>query len=289
MQVVNGALLRRARAREGLTQEAVSERLDELCHKLGVDDVSPSAAMVSTWERGVKRPSKFYQSLLCALYDLSPEQLGFSASSRSVTLNDGVIGRGEVVARPRLILVGGYAGSGKTELSQILNRFSGHGSFDKDTLSRPFTESLLVALGSDSNDRHTDVYLNNVRPLEYRALLASANRNIDCGVSAIASAPFIKEFADAGWMQRMQRLSEERGCDLTTIWVDCDENTMRYNLERRDAARDTWKLSSWERYLETIDLVARPHGEHFVVHNSRRSREDLEDQARDIIQGVVHM
>jgi len=285
MQAINGALLRRARAGLGITQEVVSERLDELCHKLGVYDVSPSAAMVSTWERGVKRPSRFYQSLLCTLYALTPGQLGFSASSRGVILNNAVIRREELVARPRLILVGGYAGSGKTELSQILNRLSSYGSFDKDTLSRPFTESLLVALGSDSNDRHTDLYLDNVRPLEYRALLASANRNVDCGVSAIASAPFIKEFADAGWMQRMQSFSEERGCNLTIIWVDCDENAMRYNLERRDAARDTWKLSSWEKYLETIDLAARPHGEHFVVHNSRQSREDLEDQARDILKG----
>ena len=69
-----------------------------------------------------------------------------------------------------LVLVGGFAGSGKTEFGQLLAAVTGWALLDKDALTRPLTESLLLALGADPNDRQTDLYKQRVRPLEYRCL-----------------------------------------------------------------------------------------------------------------------
>src|SRR5438094_277632 len=73
-----------------------------------------------------------------------------------------------------LVLVGGFAGSGKTEFGQLLAAITGWALLDKDALTRPLTENLLLALGADPNDRETDLYKQRVRPLEYLCLLNAA-------------------------------------------------------------------------------------------------------------------
>src|SRR5690625_4130486 len=49
---------------------------------------------------------------------------------------------------PRVILIGGYAGSGKTELGRIIARETGWPILDKDTLTRPVVETALEILGT---------------------------------------------------------------------------------------------------------------------------------------------
>lgn len=63
-----------------------------------------------------------------------------------------------------LILVAGYAGSGKSEAGKLLAAATGWAMLDKDTISRPMTERLLTALGGDPDDRHSSSYLEQVRP-----------------------------------------------------------------------------------------------------------------------------
>lgn len=46
-----------------------------------------------------------------------------------------------------LAVVAGYAGSGKSEAGKLLASATGWAVLDKDTISRPMTESLLRALG----------------------------------------------------------------------------------------------------------------------------------------------
>jgi hypothetical protein len=53
--------------------------------------------------------------------------------------------------RPLLTVVGGYAGSGKSEFGGFLSSLTGWTLLDKDTLTRPFAERLLVSLGGDPN------------------------------------------------------------------------------------------------------------------------------------------
>ncbi|NEC13191.1 AAA family ATPase [Streptomyces sp. SID8014] len=182
--------------------------------------------------------------------------------------------------RPVLILVGGYAGSGKTELARFFVQLTGWPLLDKDPLTRPLVERLLVALGGDPNDRHTELYREQVRSVEYDCLMQSAMANIKCGISTVLSAPFIAELTDAAWMQRLTNKAAALGVDVFPVWVRCDEESMREYITFRSAARDAWKLQRWDEYMSTIDLDLRPAVPHLVVDNRLGTAVSLADQAR---------
>jgi hypothetical protein len=92
-----------------------------------------------------------------------------------------------------LVVVGGFAGCGKTEFGRFLSSITGWTHLDKDALTRPLVESLLASLDADPNDRHTEFYLRRVRPMEYRCLLSATFNNLDSGISTIVTAPFLQE------------------------------------------------------------------------------------------------
>lgn len=181
--------------------------------------------------------------------------------------------------RPSLTLVGGFAGSGKSEFGRFLSTMTGWALLDKDTLTRPFAEALLLSLGSDVNDRHTALYREKIRPLEYRALINTALQNLDCGVSTVVTAPFISEIVDEPWLTRLKNQCAARAADVCVVWVECDEESMYDYLAFRGAARDAWKLECWEEYLSTIDLSLHPRCAHFVVDNRLNATISMAEQA----------
>ncbi|MFJ9520651.1 AAA family ATPase [Kitasatospora sp. NPDC101801] len=189
--------------------------------------------------------------------------------------------------RPTLVLVGGFAGSGKTELAKFFTALTGWPLLDKDPLTRPLVEGLLVALGGDPNDRHTNLYREKVRALEYECLMQSAYANVEGGISTILSAPFIAEMASADWMARLINKCEAKGVDVSPIWVQCDPESMREYISHRSAARDSWKLRQWDDYLKTIDTELRPVVPHFVVDNRAGAAVSLADQARAAVAAAV--
>jgi predicted kinase/transcriptional regulator with XRE-family HTH domain len=189
--------------------------------------------------------------------------------------------------RPSVVLVGGYAGSGKTEFARFVTQLTGWPLLDKDPLTRPLVEQLLIALGGDANDRHTDLYRERVRPVEYDCLMQAAWANINCGISTVLTAPFIAEMTDEAWMQRLVNKCAAVGVDVAPIWVQCDVDSMREYINFRSAARDAWKLQRWEEYIATVDLELRPAVPHMVVDNRLGTAISLADQARHAI-GAVH-
>jgi predicted kinase/DNA-binding XRE family transcriptional regulator len=180
---------------------------------------------------------------------------------------------------PLLVVVGGYAGSGKTQLGELLAALTGWPLLDKDTLTRPMTEELLRALGADPNDRHSDTYLAAVRPVEYRCLLNAAFDQLRHGTSTIITAPLLREAPDPGWLRRMRSRFTASEIEIATIWVDADVESMYRHLASRDAARDTWKLNHWDTYSDEIDLALRPAWNHLVIDNGTRAVRPLEQQA----------
>jgi predicted kinase len=177
-----------------------------------------------------------------------------------------------------LALMGGFAGSGKSESGKLLAAFTGWAILDKDTLTRPLTERLLLAFGSDADDRHSKVYTERVRPLEYECLLKAAWENLECGVSAVLVAPFLREVTDQHWMSRVTRRCHRAGARLETFWVDSDADSMRERLISRNATRDTWKLTHWSAYLPTMDLRLRPVLDHHLINNRITAARPLAEQ-----------
>jgi transcriptional regulator with XRE-family HTH domain len=68
--------LKAHRLRAGLTQAEVAEALANLAWERDRERLPVDANQVSKWERGLKRPRKFYRRLFCALYGASEEDLG---------------------------------------------------------------------------------------------------------------------------------------------------------------------------------------------------------------------
>ncbi|MFI2347152.1 AAA family ATPase [Streptomyces sp. NPDC019443] len=186
---------------------------------------------------------------------------------------------------PSVVLVGGFAGSGKSEFAKFLGGLTGWPILDKDSLTRPLVDQLLVALGGEAHDRSSALYREKVRPLEYRCLMEAAWDNVDCGISTILDAPFISEFSQAEWMQRFQNRCRSKRVSVATIWVVCDPESMREYIEFRGAARDAWKMESWDEYIATVDLELRPQGPHFVVDNRLGAAVAMVDEARDVLSG----
>ncbi|MEU4685980.1 AAA family ATPase [Streptomyces xinghaiensis] len=177
-----------------------------------------------------------------------------------------------------LALVGGFAGSGKSEAGKLLAASTGWAMLDKDTLTRPLAEQLLVSLDGDPDDRHSRLYGEQVRPLEYACLMKAAWENLECGVPVILVAPFIKEVGEARWMSRLDRRCRRLGGRLETVWVDSDVETMRERLISRNASRDTWKLTNWSEYVAGIDLSLRPVVDHHLIDNCRAAARPLAEQ-----------
>lgn len=184
-----------------------------------------------------------------------------------------------VPASPRVIAIGGFAGSGKTELARVLARDTGWAVLDKDTITRPVVEAALEALGQSPNDRESDVYLQKIRPREYECLMAAMVENLQCGNSAIIAAPFIKEFGNQAWINRLESACAELGATLHIVWVHCDPGTMHTYVRHRGAARDAAKLARWAGYLKGIDTHFRPPAAHTVIDNCSNG-EPLRDQAK---------
>uniref|UniRef100_UPI003F490C98 GntR family transcriptional regulator n=1 Tax=Amycolatopsis sp. CA-290885 TaxID=3239925 RepID=UPI003F490C98 len=184
---------------------------------------------------------------------------------------------------PTVVLVGGYAGSGKTETGRIAARLTGWPMLDKDSLTRHVVEAMLVAMGQPAEDRVSEAYLTRVRPAEYESLREATLENLSCGNSVVMTAPFIRELADPQWCQRATADFAAYDAQLRTIWVRCDAESMRTYLTRRGAARDRDKLTNWQQYLSTVDLAFTPQMPHEVVDNSVQDP-PLQTQVTNLLQ-----
>jgi DNA-binding transcriptional regulator YhcF (GntR family) len=188
---------------------------------------------------------------------------------------------------PQVIMIGGYAGSGKTELGRIVARETGWPMLDKDTLTRYVVEAALELQGLSRNDRESDVYVNQIRPGEYASLLEAMSENVQCGNSTIVTAPFIREFSNEAWLTKIQATCRNLSANLTVVWVYCDADTMHSYVRHRDAARDSTKLADWDKYMENVDVDFRPGIPHIVVDNSA-SGPLLPEQARRLITSITN-
>lgn len=185
--------------------------------------------------------------------------------------------------RSQVVYIGGYAGSGKSEFARTLTRETSWALLDKDTMARPMIEPALEDLGSTIDDRESDIYLTHIRPREYDALAAVVRENIECGNSVIAAAPYIREFNEQSWLERAISQAEAAGADATFVWVRCSIDTMLTYLRRRGAARDTWKLSNWDKYSAGLDTSFALPVDHVIIENDPDS-EPLRAQAQRLVE-----
>jgi predicted kinase len=176
-----------------------------------------------------------------------------------------------MLMQPSIILVAGYAASGKTRVGQELaRRLSPCVYLDKDTLSGPIVDRLLVALGSVHGDRDSEIYQCEVRPLEYACLMAAGFEAAELGTSAILCAPFLQQFTDRQWMEWLKEETRSRAIKSQIIWIYCDRAPLLTRMIARDSPRDQEKVKNWRSYSASVDEVfhQRIPAEHLLFDNS---------------------
>lgn len=185
----------------------------------------------------------------------------------------------------KLVLIAGYAGTGKTYIGKILTKAIHNAIFmDKDTLTRYFVENILEKLQASKNDRESETYLKKVRPLEYDTLMKHANENLQLGKTVIACAPFLKELNDEDWISNLSDELEFDDIKLKIIWIKTDLNTMKERILSRAATRDNWKITHWNTYSKGVreDCPVIPQ-KVFSINNSERSQTSLEKQISEAL------
>ncbi|MBG0738834.1 ATP-binding protein [Paeniglutamicibacter antarcticus] len=155
----------------------------------------------------------------------------------------------------QVIIVAGHAGSGKTEFSKQIADRTGWPLLDKDTLTRPFVESLADQLVGDPNDRHSITYLEDIRPLEYQTLLETMWEILEYGArGVVVTAPFVMELFDANWLENFDFDCDLKDSQLTVVWVHCDDETLKGRIIERGAARDRWKILNWAEWVASLGV-----------------------------------
>jgi predicted kinase len=188
----------------------------------------------------------------------------------------------------RMILVAGYAGSGKTRVGKDIARRLRCCFLDKDTISGPFVEQLLVELGQPEGDRDSDVYRKVIRPLEYESLLAAGLEAASLGADVILSAPFLVQLTNPEWTTQLISQADEYGVQVRVVWVAADLNTLRNRMIQRGSPRDAKKLDNWTTYSAGID---ERHDQRFslpVLHFDNSDGSDYEQQLELLMDWLEH-
>jgi transcriptional regulator with XRE-family HTH domain len=77
--------LRELRTESGWTQQQLADKMNYLAWTHGHGRTAVNADMVAKWERGVKGVSRRYKTLLCQLFGVTAEQLGFEPTPAPAT------------------------------------------------------------------------------------------------------------------------------------------------------------------------------------------------------------
>jgi len=182
----------------------------------------------------------------------------------------------------KLVLIGGMPGSGKTYIGKELAKKTGL-FVDKDTISRFFTEKMLLELGTNIDDRESEIYLSNIRELEYKTMMKHAFENLELGHNVLCSAPFIKEFEDEKWLDDISFEADLLDSEILKIWVHVDFPTARERIISRGASRDTWKLSNWDQYVSDLPAVAPEVEDVIVIDNTQSPKIPLFEKIDSIV------
>lgn len=140
---------------------------------------------------------------------------------------------------PRLILIMGIAGSGKSELARGI----------LEQLWAVYLDNNFLADAFSPESRTDEQYLA-IRENLYAALYRIMWENLRAGNSVLVDAPHIRQVQDSDWCRWIQCLAEEAGATLRAIRCSCREELLKERLETRDEPRDRWKLGHWELFLK---------------------------------------
>ena len=148
---------------------------------------------------------------------------------------------------PRIIIVGGLPGTGKTTISKRFSESIGAPVYTKDEL-----EAVIVK-GGLSN-------FENLRGVGYELLKTISLNNLNQGISSILDCIFPEHRVTAYWQQIISKPIK---------YIECicpDETLHRTRLEARRRGIDGWYELTWEQVQE-IKKQYQPFQESRLILN----------------------
>lgn len=154
--------------------------------------------------------------------------------------------------KTKFIIISGFAGSGKTTIGKELSRVLGYMYVDKDTLTTRYTDYVLIEKGSNSGDRESDLYVNQIREIGYKTAFDLCMENLELGNDVILSIPFIQEIKDYQKFEKLVDIQKFRNLaiDLKIVWIKHNIDLEHIRIEKRGEERDKYKLEHWEEYRQ---------------------------------------
>lgn len=156
----------------------------------------------------------------------------------------------------RLIIITGCAGSGKTTIGKELARDLGYTYIDKDTVTRDFTDFVLERSGSSKGDRESNLYREELLPIEYKTTFKLCREILDNGCNVIVTIPFISQIRDYSKWEEIRAEAKIKSHEVRFVWIEHNLETEHENIKKRGAERDNYKLAHWENYSAGIEGIA---------------------------------
>ncbi|MFV0463159.1 MAG: AAA family ATPase [Nostocoides sp.] len=154
---------------------------------------------------------------------------------------------------PFAVFVLGPAGTGKSTYARRLSAATGTAYLDKDRLVEPLTTLLLRQLGVDPLQRESSpVYLDEVFPAEYQALLGVAADILSVGCSVVVDAPFFDHLENPAYLASARIEAGWPPARVVVVELTSSPDTARARIAARSLPRDRWKLAHWQDYLKLV-------------------------------------
>ena len=153
----------------------------------------------------------------------------------------------------QFIIIAGCAGSGKTTVGRALAKRLGYVYIDKDTVTRDFTDFILIRLGSSANDRESSLYKEEILPIEYKVTFNICREILENQNNVVLTIPFISQINDySKWELIRSEAGIGRNIDVHFIWIKHDIDAEKRNIINRNATRDGYKLKHWDEYANSV-------------------------------------
>lgn len=130
-----------------------------------------------------------------------------------------------------LIIIAGCAGSGKTTIGKELAKQLRYAYIDKDTVTRDYTDFILKQSGSFEGDRESDLYKNQILPIEYQVTFKVCREILESGSSVVLTIPFIGQIRDwSKWLSIKETARINNEVIVKFIWIKHDKGFFANNV-----------------------------------------------------------
>lgn len=187
------------------------------------------------------------------------------------------------INKPRLVIITGCAGAGKTTLGKKISKELNYTYIDKDTVVNSFTDFILELKENSNSSRESDLYCNVLRPIEYKTVFKLCKENLELNNSVILSIPFISQITNySKWLDIKNEFNFN---NEKFVWINHNEGNEYARLLKRNSKRDIYKLKNWEEYIENLGDIKPDNGYNsFCFDNVNSNTEYYKSQYKDLIQ-----